>query len=50
MKKLLKKVTTEYYEEYSDEENLRRVKRVTTVSKWVGSSKDPIVSTTFEYL
>ena len=48
MTKPFKTVTTEYFEELDIEE--RRIKVVTTTKQWVGSDKDPIVYTTFEYL
>jgi hypothetical protein len=47
MTKPFKTVTTEYFEELDTEE--RRIKVVTTTKQWIGSDKDPIVSTTFEY-
>jgi len=54
--KPFKTVKIEYYEEiyFCNEDNLeehsRRIKVVTTTEQWVGSSKDPIVSTAYEYL
>jgi hypothetical protein len=48
MTKPFKTVTTEYFEELDTEE--RRIKVVTTTKQSIGSDKDPIVSTTFEYL
>ena len=56
MTKPFKTVTTEYFEELDTENPVisgtvdRRIKVVTTTKQWVGSDKDPIVSTTFEYL
>ena len=60
MTKPFKTVTTEYFEELDTENPVisgtvdRRIKLsikvVTTTKQWVGSKKDPIVSTTFEYL
>ena len=47
-------VKTEYYEEVDMTvyplRDSRRIKVVTTTKQRVGSDKDPIVSTTFEYL
>jgi hypothetical protein len=51
-------VKTEYFEDYPNTtENgvivtstMRRVRVVTTTRIWVGSEKDPIISTTSEYL
>ena len=48
MTKPFKTVTTEYFEELDTEE--RRIKVVTTTKQWIGSDKDPIVCTIFEYL
>jgi len=48
MTKPFKTVTTEYFEELNTVD--RRIKVVTTTKQWIGSDKDPIVSTTFEYL
>jgi len=53
MKKPFKTVTTEYFSEVQETAvgiMERRLKVVTTTKQWVGSDKDPIVSTTFEYL
>ena len=53
MTKPLKTVTTEYFSEVQETAvgiMERRIKVVTTTKQWVGSDKDPIVSTTFEYL
>ena len=65
MTKPFKTVTIEYFEEYSIDPNddyefdngtkfksetFRRIKAVTTESKWIGSTKDPIIATTYEYL
>ena len=56
MTKPFKTVTTEYFEELDTENPVisgtvdRRIKVVTTTKQRVGSDKDPIVSTTFEYL
>jgi hypothetical protein len=53
MTKPFKTVTTEYFEELDEDQALlivdRRIKVVTTTKQWIGSDKDPIVSTTFEY-
>jgi hypothetical protein len=53
--KPFKTVKIEYYEEVytvpsTGEEDKRRIKVVTTTEHWVGSSRDPIISTTYEYL
>ena len=56
MKKPFKTVTTEYFEELDTENPVisgtvdRRIKVATITKQWVGSDKDPIVYTTFEYL
>ena len=56
MKKPFKTVKTEYYEELDSEFPMisgtvdRRIKVVTTTEEWVGSTKDPVTSTTFAYL
>ena len=53
MKKPFKTVTTEYFSEVQETAvgmMERRVRVVTTTKQLVGSNKDPIVSTTFEYL
>ena len=60
VKKPFKTVTTEYFRASVYEsrngsskpltEKDSRIRVVTTSKQWVGSDKDPIVSTTFEYL
>ena len=60
MTKPFKIVTTEYYRASVFEsrngsskpltEKDSRIRVVTTKEKWIGSEKDPITSTTFEYL
>ena len=53
MTKPFKTVTTEYFSEVQETTvgmMERRVRVVTTTKQLVGSNKDPIVSTTFEYL
>ena len=53
MTKPFKTVTTEYFSEVQETAvgiMERRIKVVATTKQWVGSDKDPIVSTTFEYL
>ena len=53
MTKPFKTVTTEYFSEVQETAvgmMERRVRVVTTTKQWVGSDKDPIVYTTFEYL
>jgi len=48
-----KTVTVEYYRESRTTKNglvERIVKVVTTTKNWVGSEKDPITSTIYEYL
>jgi hypothetical protein len=53
MTKPFKTVTTEYFSELQETSvgmMERQVRVVTTTKLWVGSEKDPIVSTTFEYL
>ena len=59
MKKPFKTVKTEYYEERDSDASFiwsslyaydRRIKVVTTTEEWVGSTKDPVTSTTFAYL
>lgn len=42
-------VNVDYYES-TNSDGERRIRVVTTTQKWVGSSKDPVASTTFEYL
>jgi hypothetical protein len=57
--KPFKTVKIEYYEEGVDvfqpiksrrDKHSRRIKVVTTTEHWVGSSRDPIISTAYEYL
>ena len=47
-------VTTEYYVDKGElvfnSDGERRIRVVTTTQKWIGCEKDPITSTTFEYL
>lgn len=58
MKTPFKIVTTEYFEDYpNSSENevivsstTRRIRVVTTTQHWIGSDKDPIISTISEYL
>ena len=53
MTKPFKTVTNEYLTELQETSvgmMERQVRVVTTTKLWVGSEKDPIVSTTFEYL
>ena len=50
MKKPFKTVKTEYYEEVGKVVPSRVIKGVTTTEEWVGSAKDPAVSTSFVYL
>jgi hypothetical protein len=53
MTKPFKTVTIEYFSELQETSvgmMERQVRVVTTTKLWVGSEKDPIVSTTFEYL
>ncbi len=53
MTKPFKTVTTEYFSEVQETAvgmMERRVRVVTTTKQLVGSDKDPIVYTTFEYL
>ena len=50
MKKPFKTVKTEYYEEVGKVVPSRVIKVVTTTKEWVGSTKDPVTSTTFAYL
>ena len=54
-----KTVKTEYYEELDSKfpgrvgqpgTAGRRIRVVTTTEEWVGSTKDPVTSTTFAYL
>ncbi len=44
VKKPFKTVTTSYYREDD------RVRMVTEEKKWVGSNKDPVIVTRFEYV
>ena len=50
--KPFKTVKTEYYEELEMEtpDRGRVIKVVTTTEEWVGSAKDPVISTSFVYL
>ena len=53
MTKPFKTVTTEYFSEVQETAvgmMERRVRVVTTTKQWMGSDKDPIVCTKFEYL
>jgi len=50
VKKPFKTVKTEYYEEVEMEPSARVIKVVTTIKEWVGSAKDPVISTSFVYL
>ena len=53
MKKPFKTVTTEYFSELHETSvgmMERQVRVVTTTKQWVGSEKDPLTSTKFEYL
>ena len=58
MKTPFKTVKTEYFEDYPDvtkngiriTSTTRRVRVVKTEHSWIGSDKDPIISTTSEYL
>ena len=53
MTKPFKTVSTEYFSEMHETSvgmMERHIKVVTTTKQWVGSDKDPIVYTTFEYL
>ena len=53
MKKPFKTVTTEYFSELQETSvgmMERQVRVVTTTKQWVGSEKDPLTSTKFEYL
>ena len=55
MTKPFKTVMIEYYRQSDDSskpltEEDSRIRVVTTSKQWVGSDKDPIVSTIFEYL
>jgi phosphoglucomutase len=53
MTKPFKTVTIEYFSELQETSvgmMERQVRVVTTTKQWVGSDKDPIVYTTFEYL
>jgi len=49
--KPFKTVKTEYYEEFDENFHpVRRIRVVTRTEEWTGSSKDPVVVTSFEYL
>lgn len=53
--KPFKTVKIEYFNEVSTSQYgppppERRIKVVTTTEHWIGSSKDPIITTKFEYL
>ena len=53
MKRPFKTVTTEYYEEFEEGDvgpGVRRIRTITTETKFVGSPYDPIVTTKYEYL
>ena len=53
MTKPFKTVTTEYFSELQETSvgmMERQVRVVTTTKLWVGSEKDPLTSTKFEYL
>ena len=53
MTKPFKTVTTEYFSELQETSvgmMERQVRVVTTTKQWVGSEKDPLTSTKFEYL
>ena len=51
MKKPFKTVKVEYYEEFDvNVHPARCIRVVTTTEQWTGSSKDPVVVTSFEYL
>jgi len=47
-------VTTEYYVDKGElvfnSDGERRIRVVTTKERWIGSEKDPVTLTTFEYL
>ena len=43
------KVNVDYYES-TNSDGERRIRVVTTTQKWIGCKKDPVTSTTFEYL
>jgi len=42
-------VKVDYYES-TNSDGERRIRVVTTTQKWIGCKKDPVTSTTFEYL
>ena len=42
-------VKVDYYEN-NNSDGERRIRVVTTTERWTGSAKDPITSTTFQYL
>jgi hypothetical protein len=44
-----KEVKVDYYESVNSDGE-RRVRIVTTTKRWLGLEKDPVTSTTFEYL
>jgi hypothetical protein len=53
--KPFKTVKIEYFDEnstshYGPPPPERRIKVVTTTEHWIGSTKDPIITTKFEYL
>ena len=56
MKKPVKTGTTEYFEEFEATTEgdvgaaIRRIRTITTETKFVGSPYDPIVTTKYEYL
>lgn len=58
MKTPFKTVMTEYFEEYPNttenevivSSTTRRIRVMTTTQYWIGSDKDPIISTISEYL
>ncbi len=58
MKTPFKTVTTEYFEDYPNttenevivSSTTRRIRVMTTTQYWIGSDKDPIISTISEYL
>ena len=56
VKKPFKTVTTEYFEEIdynmtgAARRKSRKIRVVTTSKQWIGSDKDPVTSTNFEYL
>ena len=58
MKTPFKTVTTEYFEDYPNttengvivSSTTRRIRVMTTTQHWIGSDKDPIISTISQYL